>query len=102
DGIRVFHVTGVQTCALPISPGGAWQHRWDSLTLSNVNGINDLPGMGFADAVNTKDTELQANVAIPKYYEHYERTFELPIIRPIRVREVTERNGRFIVRTNGV
>src|SRR5690606_30844235 len=21
DGIRVFHVTGVQTCALPISPG---------------------------------------------------------------------------------
>src|SRR5690606_28763835 len=26
--------------------GGAWQHRWDSLTLSTVNGINDLPGMG--------------------------------------------------------
>src|SRR5690606_40863146 len=23
DGIRVFHVTGVQTCALPISPVGA-------------------------------------------------------------------------------
>src|SRR5690606_39597665 len=22
DGIRDFHVTGVQTCALPISPGG--------------------------------------------------------------------------------
>ena len=83
-------------------PGGAWQHRWDSLTLSNVNGINDLPGMGFADAVNTKDTELQANIAIPKYYEHYEKTFELPIIRPVRVHEVTERNGRFIVRTNGV
>src|SRR5690606_39416817 len=25
DGIRDFHVTGVQTCALPISPpGGSW------------------------------------------------------------------------------
>lgn len=82
-------------------PGGAWQHRWDSLTLSNVNGINDLPGMGFADAVNTKDTALQANVAIPKYYEQYEKAFELPVIRPTRVSGVTERNGRFIIRTNG-
>ncbi|SEW51874.1 NAD(P)-binding domain-containing protein [Chitinophaga arvensicola] len=83
-------------------PGGAWQHRWDSLTLSNVNGINDLPGMGFADAVNTKDKELQANIAIPKYYEQYEKTFELPVIRPVRVSEVTERNERFIIRTNGI
>ncbi len=83
-------------------PGGAWQHRWDSLTLSNVNGINDLPGMGFADAVNTSDKELQANIAIPKYYEQYEKAFELSVIRPIRVSEVTERNGRLIMRTNGV
>src|SRR5690606_13683328 len=36
-------------------PGGAWQHRWDSLTLSNVNGINDLPGLAFDDVVNTGD-----------------------------------------------
>lgn len=84
------------------APGGAWQHRWDSLTLSNVNGINDLPGMGFADAVNTRDTELQANIAIPKYYEQYEKTFELPVIRPVRVSDVKEQNGRFIIRTNGV
>ncbi len=83
-------------------PGGAWQHRWDSLTLSTVNGINDLPGMGFSDVVNTVDKELQANIALPKYYEAYERTFALPVIRPIRVREVSERNGRFIIRTNGV
>lgn len=82
-------------------PGGAWQHRWDSLTLSNVNGINDLPGMEFADAVNTKDTELQANVAIPKYYEKYEKEFGLPVIRPIRVHEVIERNDRFLIKTNG-
>src|SRR5690606_10364705 len=51
-------------------PGGAWQHRWDSLTLSNVNGINDLPGMAFAQAVDTADTELQANLAVPTYYGH--------------------------------
>ncbi len=81
--------------------GGAWQHRWDSLTLSNVNGINDLPGMEFASVINTGDTELQANVAIPKYYEEYEKEFGLPVIRPIRVSEVTERNGRFLIKTNG-
>lgn len=80
--------------------GGAWQHRWDSLTLENVNGINDLPGMGFGEAVNTEDKELQANVALPKYYETYEKTFDLPVIRPVKVREVTERNGRFLIRTN--
>lgn len=84
------------------APGGAWQHRWDSLTLSNVNGINDLPGMNFADVVNTDDNELQANVAIPKYYEHYEKIFALPVIRPVRVSEVTEKGGRFIIRTNGI
>lgn len=83
-------------------PGGAWQHRWDSLTLSNVNGINDLPGMAFAEAVNKREVALQANVAVPQYYGAYEKAYELPIIRPINVQEVTERNGRFLVRTNGV
>ena len=24
-------------------PGGAWQHRWDSLTMATVNGIHELP-----------------------------------------------------------
>ncbi|WP_433896617.1 NAD(P)-binding domain-containing protein [Sphingobacterium mizutaii] len=82
--------------------GGAWQHRWDSLTLSNVNGINDLPGMGFSEAVNRDDKELRANVALPQYYEKYEKTFDLPVIRPVNVLEVTERNGRFLIHTNGL
>ncbi|MCB0885146.1 MAG: NAD(P)-binding protein, partial [Propionibacteriaceae bacterium] len=25
-------------------PGGAWRHRWESLTMATVNGIFDLPG----------------------------------------------------------
>lgn len=85
-----------------LAAGGAWQHRWDSLTLSNVNGINDLPEMAFADAVNKKDKALQANIAVPIYYEAYEKAFDLPIIRPVKVQEVSERNGRFYVRTNGL
>jgi len=83
-------------------PGGAWQHRWDTLTLSTVNGISDLPGMSFADAVNTADVELQANSAVPLYYERYEKTNNLPIVRPVRVDEVTQRNKRFYIRTNGL
>lgn len=82
--------------------GGAWQHRWDTLTLSNVNGINDLPGLAFEAVVDKDDKGLQANVALPKYYEQYEKTFDLPVIRPIRVTEVIERKGRFLIHTNGV
>lgn len=82
--------------------GGAWQHRWDTLTLSNVNGINDLPGLAFEAVVDKDDKGLQANVALPKYYGQYEKTFDLPVIRPIRVTEVIERKGRFLIHTNGV
>lgn len=82
--------------------GGAWQHRWDSLTLSTVNGINDLPGLTFAEAVHIQDKKLQANKAVPAYYEKYEKEYDLPIIRPLRVDKVEENNGRFLIRTNGV
>ena len=83
-------------------PGGAWQHRWDSLTLSTVNGVSDLPGLSFSETVNTEKVELQANMAVPEYYGQYEKKYNLPIIRPIRVREVSQRNNRFYLRTNGL
>ena len=28
------------------APGGAWQHRWDSLTMHDVHGVAALPGSG--------------------------------------------------------
>lgn len=83
-------------------PGGAWQHRWNSLTLDNVNGINDLPGLAFDDTVNTKDKELKASVALPQYYGVYEKTFELPVIRPLKVQRVTEKKDHFLIHTDGV
>src|SRR5690606_40070237 len=44
DGIRYFHVTGVQTCALPISVAGASPTKADVLsamvtTMNRVNGV---------------------------------------------------------------
>ncbi len=82
------------------SPGGAWQHRWPSLKLSTVNRIHDLPGMSFAEAVDTTETEVPANVAVPRYYAVYERAFDLPVRRPVDVIAVCNRGERFRVETN--
>ena len=84
-------------------PGGAWQHRWPSLTLSTVNRIHELPGMRFSEVVDDPTaTEVQARTAVPEYYAEYERRFELPVYRPVRVDVVCERDGRFRVETDGV
>ena len=81
-------------------PGGAWQFRWPSLTLSTVNRIHDLPGMSFSEAVNTDATDVQAAVAVPEYFAAYEKNFELPVYRPVRVSVVCDRTDRFIVESD--
>ncbi|MFL5580382.1 MAG: FAD-dependent oxidoreductase, partial [Gemmatimonadaceae bacterium] len=65
------------------APGGAWQYRWPSLTLSTVNRIHDLPGMRFADVVGPRSSEVRAADAVPRYFAAYEREFELPVYRPV-------------------
>ena len=55
-------------------PGGAWQFRWPSLTLSTVNGVHDLPGMSFAETTGTDAEQVPASVAVPHYFELYEKT----------------------------
>jgi cation diffusion facilitator CzcD-associated flavoprotein CzcO len=80
--------------------GGAWQFRWPSLTLSTVNRIHDLPGMAFADALDADAAEVQASVAVPKYYAAYEKAFELPVYRPVKVSVVCDRGGRFNIETD--
>jgi cation diffusion facilitator CzcD-associated flavoprotein CzcO len=82
------------------APGGAWQFRWPSLTLSTVNRIHDLPGMRFADAVDASATEVRAADAVPRYFALYERTFALPVYRPVRVTVVCDRGERLVVETD--
>jgi thioredoxin reductase len=82
------------------APGGAWQFRWPSLTLSTVNRVHDLPGMRFADAVDTSAAEVQAAEAVPRYFAAYERAFELPVYRPVTVTVVCDRTDRLIVETD--
>lgn len=81
-------------------PGGAWQHRWPSLTLSTVNRIHDLPGMRFSEAVDSNAAEVQANVAVPKYFAAYEETFDLPVYRPVEVRVVCDQGERLRIETD--
>ncbi|HEY8535806.1 MAG TPA: NAD(P)-binding domain-containing protein [Vicinamibacterales bacterium] len=81
-------------------PGGAWQYRWPSLTLSTVNRIHDLPGMRFSEAVDTTSGEVQASVAVPQYFAAYEKAFELPVWRPVDVQVVCGRGDRFSIETD--
>jgi len=81
-------------------PGGAWQFRWPSLTLSTVNRIHDLPGMSFVDAIDTTQDQVEAAVAVPQYFAAYEKAFSLPVHRPVKVQVVCDRGGRLRVETD--
>ncbi len=79
-------------------PGGAWQFRWPSLTLSTVNRVHDLPGMPFAENLpvapaGTGSADVPAATAVPYYYRRYEERFELRVRRPVTVRVVCDRSG---------
>ncbi|GHE41987.1 NAD(P)-binding domain-containing protein [Sphingobacterium griseoflavum] len=76
-------------------PGGAWQFRWPSLTLSTVNKIHDLPGMSFSDSLIANEPTVQANLAVPHYFDLYEQKFDLQVFRPQRVERVTMSHDRF-------
>src|SRR5215210_430765 len=80
--------------------GGAWQFRWPSLRLSTVNRIHDLPGMPFSEAVDTDATEVEASVAVPRYFATYEEAFSLTIYRPVKVSVVCDRGGRLRIETD--
>ena len=80
--------------------GGAWQFRWPSLKLSTVNRIHDLPGMRFSEVVDTDATEVEASVAVPRYFAAYEEAFDLPIYRPVKVTVVCDRGERFRIETD--
>lgn len=73
--------------------GGAWQHRWNSLTMDDVHGVADLP-----DAQAPARSSVQANVAVPAYFADYEREFDLPVRRPVRVDEVVSEGDLLVVR----
>ncbi|KRA47758.1 NAD(P)-binding domain-containing protein [Devosia sp. Root635] len=80
-------------------PGGAWQYRWPSLTLSTVNRVHDLPGLSFADSAGGDDS-VMASVAVPHYFAAYEERFGLDVLRPATVNVVCDRGERLRVESD--
>lgn len=79
-GVSVVHLDAEH------GPGGAWRHRWDSLTMATVNGIRELPGMPEIEAARTES----ANRAVPEYFAEFERRLGTPIERPVHVTAVQD------------
>lgn len=80
------------------APGGAWQHRWDSLRMGTVNGIHELPGLPVPPA---REDE-RANEVLPAYFAEYEQRFDLHVRRSVAVRAVArfpQDGGRLTVAT---
>ncbi|MBG6224229.1 cation diffusion facilitator CzcD-associated flavoprotein CzcO [Arthrobacter sp. CAN_A2] len=63
------------------APGGAWLHRWPALTFDAAHALHDLPGLDLG----TPDPEEPASRVVNRYYGDYERTFGLPVVRPVTV-----------------
>lgn len=73
------------------APGGAWQHRWDSLTMEDVHGVADLPR-----STAPPRSDRPARDVVPAYFADYERRHGLPVVRPVRVDRV-ESDGELLV-----
>ncbi len=78
-GAPSFVVLDAETAA-----GGAWQHRWRSLTMATVNGIFDLPGYPKPPI----DDTAASRDAVPAYFAAYEQHLQPPILRPVTVTAV--------------
>ncbi|QDQ98932.1 NAD(P)/FAD-dependent oxidoreductase [Tomitella fengzijianii] len=82
-------------CDANPGPGGAWRHRWPTLTLSTVNGVHDLPGMPFAEVLGAGQDPLSvpAAEAVPRYYSAYEEREGIAVRRPVRAHCVSDGGG---------
>ncbi len=79
-------------------PGGAWRHRWNALTLGRAHGVHDLPGF----ALKNPDTWRPASQVVGEYYGAYEQHLGLEVIRPTKVKVVTQpQDDVFYISTDG-
>jgi putative flavoprotein involved in K+ transport len=75
--------------------GQVWRSRWDSLTLFTPGQYSDLPGMAFP---SPKDT-YPSKDDVASYLRSYVSAFDLPVKLNAKVTSLTEREGKYLVRT---
>ena len=76
-------------------PGGSWGRTWDSLRLFSPARWSSLPGWLMPGGVNeypTRDDTLA-------YLREYERRYEVPVRRPVRVETVHRDGPELVVRS---
>ncbi|MFB8397689.1 ArsO family NAD(P)H-dependent flavin-containing monooxygenase [Streptomyces yangpuensis] len=74
------------------APGGAWQHAWDSLRLFSPAQYSSLPGRLMP--VQPGQTYPDAQHVVD-YLADYEKRYDLPVQRGVRV-EAVHRDGAFL------
>jgi len=74
-------------------PGGAWQNRWDSLTLGATHHIHPLPDFPLRD----QDSSRPASAVVKEYYGEYERRYDLPVRHSATVTSVQRVGEHFEV-----
>ncbi|MGW7360822.1 ArsO family NAD(P)H-dependent flavin-containing monooxygenase [Streptomyces sp. NPDC054802] len=74
------------------TPGGAWQHTWDSLRLFSPAAYSSLPGRLMPPQPGATYPDARHVV---HYLTDYEQRYDLPVQRPVRVRSV-HRDGAFL------
>ncbi|HEY0247239.1 MAG TPA: NAD(P)-binding domain-containing protein [Gryllotalpicola sp.] len=78
--------------------GGAWQHRWNALTLGSAHRVADLPGMELMGlSFATADHHRPAKDVVEDYYRAYEEHFGLRVFRPVEVMSVFNRGADLVV-----
>lgn len=74
------------------TPGGAWQHTWDSLHLFSPAAFSSLPGRLMPPQEGAEYPDAAHVVA---YLRDYEKRYDLPIQRPVRVAGI-HRDGQLL------
>lgn len=81
------------------APGGAWQHAWPSLRLFSPASYSSLAGWTMPP---TGDDRFPDARHVVDYLTRYEKRYDLPVVRPVRVSSVSPVDGgRFSVATDG-
>ncbi|MCH1865782.1 ArsO family NAD(P)H-dependent flavin-containing monooxygenase [Nocardioides sp. CFH 31398] len=80
-------------------PGAAWLDGWPSLRLFSPAGYSSLPGWPMPKAPGDANPLAQHVV---DYLTAYEERYDLPVVRPVRVRGISDGDGgRLLVDAGG-
>ncbi|POX56471.1 pyridine nucleotide-disulfide oxidoreductase [Streptomyces sp. Ru71] len=79
------------------TPGGAWQHAWDSLRLFSPAAYSSLPGRLMPPQAGATYPDAQHVV---EYLAAFEKRYELPVERPVRVLGIRRDGGLLRVETD--